>query len=297
MDASLSGAATTYTKRQESTGAGRPDWPRIQTHNTDDDWKGRKKMVKLSVSVLLALMLALGLAGSSSAVTVYSEDFNSGNTSGWNYSPYYPDYWSVTNNALQCTGYGGGASHLALRSDVTMPTDWTFDCDVQWTESYNPGDPQYGSAGIALSSLSNGIGSNAILMTFSRSLYDVGSSWTWGRIWVDVWTDGSYAPYYLGVFLDQSGTGSYHVSMQRAPGSNDIVCTLTGAGIGTPQTLTVSRTAAQADALKYPGVAAYFSREQFDNILITSTAVPEPASIFALLAGFTGLAGLRRRKA
>ncbi|MHB9038439.1 MAG: hypothetical protein ACYC64_17445 [Armatimonadota bacterium] len=181
--------------------------------------------------------------------TLFSDNFDSGSLAEWDFQ--YPLDWSASGGAAVCNETAGATSR-AWHDAALLISNWSYDVDIKWLASNNPGQLDYGFFG-------------AMLIT-NPSPY--------GAWWINaVQWNGSVYLVSNGDVYDQtapvgaSPTGDYHLSIIRSGTANHLVITLTG---GSEPIVLTTKDAAGLANYTYIGLLTQYSQVAYDNVLVLS---------------------------
>lgn len=180
--------------------------------------------------------------------------------------------------AYQIDSWGGGASGWALSSSNALAgSNWTVQAQAKWTKTYHPTIPYYGVGGLLLCSGTNGpSGTNYIWLGFVRGDYDsTGNSWSYPTAdWNLGGISGSQTFTGAGAFRDFTNSIPIRLQVSRTNGSDTLTFILDSPLDGTfTNTLTFAGgQLAALDTLQYVGFMNYYSKWQYDNVVVTGAA-------------------------
>ncbi len=105
--------------------------------------------MKIVVSLLFILMLALSMPLHATAATIFSDDFSDGDTAGWVFYGSNSGSWSVPDGRLHHSASSGytGEVEVALIDGITTPDQFILEADVSIVSSINGGN--WGHVGFA----------------------------------------------------------------------------------------------------------------------------------------------------
>lgn len=202
-------------------------------------------------------------------VITFVDDFSVSNHLAWSPSPSATDWVTITNvGAYQVNATLGNQSAVSMIKRAEVGTGWKLDTDVEWIRSNYSADAGYGVAGMILANSSTSpLSGDYLTIYLNRATNSPTQNWI--RLIAEWRINGVTGSYYPSASVETTSLNRYHLTAQRAAGGSNVVVTLTANGVA-PMSFTISAIpAASLNTLRHPGLAAYFSVNQFKNILIT----------------------------
>lgn len=228
-------------------------------------------------------MLALLVAGwdvNAAAATLFQDNFEDGNTTGWSFVGSNQGNWNASGGVLHHGGGYDSKQAIALINGITTPSIFTLEADVS-VQSNRYGWPDWGHVGLAW-----GVTPGATLgfnTSYLRTHEDRVTNWS--------------MPYASGGerFLNTPGTvnePTYHLRVDV----DSIARSMTVALDGWQTTFT----GADFDLINQNsgggiGLMSWSDNVTFDNIQV-STPVPLPGAFWLFGSGIAGISAIRRKR-
>ena len=241
--------------------------------------------MKRAVCLLSLSFLILAMPFHVTGGTIFSDDFNDGDTAGWAFYGINSGYWSVTDGILHHQAPSGytGEIEMGLIGGVTTPDRFTLEADIRVVLSIGGSD--WGHVGLIWGVTDLVEPFKSLNTSYLRTHEDRVTNWSY--------LNGvSLGEQFLNIPAGATNGITYHLSVD--------VDYLLGSMTVTMDSHSITFTGSDFDEVNQNtgggiGLISWNDHITFDNVSL-STPVPAPSALLLLGTGLAGLSACRRKR-